>query len=136
MQQWQYVYGAWQNTILRPVLTVKLGANSLISTFFSRWYPLFLTKVSISMAHISVQKKNIASGSEPNRTLFRDNVHEFRRAKNVFQRYIICLCLKSFAKKSHFSKQTVKLTVKVCHILRAGPTGTQNQDLRPLFDSF
>ena len=30
----------------------------------------------------------------------------------------------------------MKVTVKVCLVLRAGPTETRNQDLRPLSDSF
>ena len=39
-------------------------------------------------------------------------------------------------KKSRFSKQTIKLTVKVCRILHTRPTGTQNQDSRSLLNSF
>ena len=39
-------------------------------------------------------------------------------------------------KKSYFSKQFVKLTIKICLILRVGPTGTWNQDLRPFSNSF
>ena len=42
----------------------------------------------------------------------------------------------SFAKKSHFSRQIVKLIVKICLVLRANPIGTQNQDPRPLPDLF
>ena len=30
----------------------------------------------------------------------------------------------------------MKLTIKVCFILCAGPTETQNQDLRPFLESF
>ena len=30
----------------------------------------------------------------------------------------------------------MKLTIKICLILHAWPTGTQNQDLRALLDSF
>ena len=39
-------------------------------------------------------------------------------------------------KKSCFSRQFVKLTIKACLILRVGPTETHNQDVRPLLDSF
>ena len=80
---------------------------------------------------------NFASGSEPNRALFWGNNPEFILVmKKAFQQYIIFLCLKSFAKKSCFSRQFVKLTVKVCLVLYIGPTVAQIQDLRPLPDLF
>ena len=80
---------------------------------------------------------NFVSWSKPNKVLFWGNDLEFiLMVKNTFQRYITCLCMKSFAKKSHFSRQFVKLKVKLCLILCASPTGTRNQDLRLLTDSF
>ena len=39
-------------------------------------------------------------------------------------------------KKSYFSRQTMKLTIKVCLVLLVRPIGTRNQDLRALTDSF
>ena len=39
-------------------------------------------------------------------------------------------------KKSHISRQTMKLIVKVCLVLHVGLAGTQNQALRPLPDLF
>ena len=44
--------------------------------------------------------------------------------------------MKFFAKISHFSRQIVKLIVKVCLVLSVGPTETQSHDPRPLPESF
>ena len=44
--------------------------------------------------------------------------------------------LEVICKKSYFSRQIVKLTVKVCLVLRAGQIGTRNKDLRPLRTRF
>ena len=39
-------------------------------------------------------------------------------------------------KNSRFSRQIMKLIVKICLILGVWPTGTQNQDPRPLLGLF
>ena len=39
-------------------------------------------------------------------------------------------------KKSCFSRHFVKLIIRICLVLRARPIETQNQDLRPLSNSF
>ena len=52
--------------------------------------------------------------------------------KNAFQRYIICLCLKSFTKNHIFRDKLWKMSIKVCLILCIGPTGTRNQNPTPL----
>ena len=46
------------------------------------------------------------------------------------------LIFEVICKRTHFSRQYVKLTVKVYLILCAEPTGTRNQDPRPLSNSF
>ena len=54
--------------------------------------------------------KNFASKFESNRALFWGNDPEFvLLMKNVFQRYMICLCLVVICKKLNFSRQTVKI---------------------------
>ena len=86
---------------------------------------VFRWKCSDCWHTFSFRNKNFASGFEANRALFwRNNPKFILITKNSFQQYIMCLYLKLFTKKSHFSRQTVKLTVKVCLILRAGPTET------------
>ena len=42
----------------------------------------------------------------------------------------------SFAKKLYFSRQSMKLIIKVCLVLCVGPIGIRNQDPKPLADSF
>ena len=59
------------------------------------------------------KKGNFASRFEPNGALFRGNDPEFILVtKNVFQHYIICLYLKSFAKNHVFFETIYKLAVK------------------------
>ena len=41
------------------ILTVVLGPKQLILASSSRWYPLFPTKVSGSLAHISMQSETM-----------------------------------------------------------------------------
>ena len=67
---------------------------------------------------------NFASGSEPNGDLFWGNDLEYILVMtNVFQQYIICLCLKSFAKRHIFRDSLQNWQLKLCLILCAGQSG-------------
>ena len=60
--------------------------------------------------------KKFASIFEPNGALFWGNDPEFILVtKNAFQWYITCLCLKSFAKKSHFFEINCKKNQSKLH---------------------
>ena len=77
----------------------------------------------IVSTHFCAEMIKFVSGFEPNGALFWGNDLEFLLvAKNSFQLYIICLC--------------VNLQLKYYLVLRVGPTGTWNQDLRSLPDLF
>ena len=66
----------------------------------------------------------------------RDNEAKFILVmKNTFQWYILWLFLKSFP-KSYVFWDNLNLIIKVCIVLCARPTESQNQDLRPLSDLF
>ena len=47
------------SVVLQPLSPLFFGLNKFISTSSSKWYPLFMTKVPISLACISVQKRQI-----------------------------------------------------------------------------
>ena len=49
--------GPYSLDIFQLVLTTKLGANQLTSTYSSKWYPSFPMKVRRSLACIFVQKQ-------------------------------------------------------------------------------
>ena len=119
-------------------LAVVFGSQQVHLNLLVKMVPFVPNKsAQIVGTHFCAKNANFVSGSERSGSLFRGNDLEFILAtKNAFQWYIICLCLKIFAKKSHFSKQSIKLTFKACLVLRAGPIGIQNQDLRTLPDSF
>ena len=123
LAQWQRLATAWNNN-LWPVLIAKLGANKFLLASSSKWYPPFSTKVSRSLARFTlpIDLNQIELYFEATIS------NSYSWQKNIFQWYIICLCLMSFAKKSSFSKT---LSHFACR-----PTETLNQDLRPLSDSF
>ena len=98
------VFSRLWSAVLWPVLMVNLGANLFISTASSRQYLSFSMKILISLARSSMQIKNFVSRFEPNETLFWSSDLELILViKNVFQRYIISLCLVLFV-KSHIFK--------------------------------
>ena len=105
----------WQIAVLQLVWRQLLVPTS------SFWPPLQNGTIRsrrkcLDHQHTFLCKKwKLSSWSEPNEALFWGNNFEFILVtkKKTFQRYIIYLCLKLFAKKSHFSRQSLKLTVKV-----------------------
>ena len=113
-QWWWWVIGAWRNSVLSTAdycflmrLMVAIGPNNFHLTSSSQWYPLFSTKVLRSSAHLLCKKRNFVRGSDPNEVLFGDNDLEFILvAKNTLKRYIIYLCLKSFA-ESHIFRENL-----------------------------
>ena len=86
----------------------------LSSLFSSQWYPLFAMKVPRSSTRFSVQNNKLCQLIRAKWSLFWGNDLEFLLiVKNTFQQYIICLYLKSFAKKTRFLRHIVKLTIKI-----------------------
>ena len=93
----------------RPISVPKFSANSLHQNgnLHSQWkcpdyWYIFLCK-----------KNKLCQWIWAKQSLIWGNDLEFILvATSAFQRYITCLCLKLFAKKSHFPRQTVKLKVK------------------------
>ena len=83
------------------------------------------------------KRTNFVGGSKPKEALFWGNDLEFILvARNYFQRCIICLYLNSFTKIHNFWDSLWNWQLKYFLILHIAPTGTRNQDLRPLLDSF
>ena len=83
------------------------------------------------------KNENFTSRSEPNGALFWGNDPKFILVtKNAFHLYIICLCLKSFAKCHIFWDKLWNWQLKFVSFLRTWRTGTWNQNSRPLLDLF
>ena len=73
------------------------------------------------------------SQGEPYFDVTIPNLHSQRKwLPTVYNFFYVWGCLQ----KATFSRQSVKLIIKLCLILRAGPTEIWNQDPRPLSNSF
>ena len=87
--------------------------------------------------HFRAKIRNFVSGSEPNGALFWGyNLEFILMEKTCFPTVYNLPIFEVVCKKSHFLRQYVKLMVKLCLVLHARPTGTQNQDPKPLSDLF
>ena len=116
-----------------PAMEASFGLHA---SYWASWHQV-VKFCSQKNWHFFPCKQNFKPWSESNGTLFWGNDPKFILAtKNIFLRYIICLFLVLFAKSRTFWDKLWNFLVKVCFVLRAEPTRTQNQNLRPLPDSF
>ena len=112
------VTGAWLckpvifSTIFLPTLEVflaYLNGFEILMKFWASWHLVFQILSPEKLAR-SPCKQNFKPWSKLNEALLWDKDLEFILVvKNYFQRYIICLCLESFAKKSYVSRKTVEM---------------------------
>ena len=97
----------WQNDSEMPSLATPATGSECQHTHLNLLFKMvsFVLDESAQIISMYFRTKivDFASGLEPNRASFLGNDLEFILvAKNTFQWYIICLCLKSFAKSQVF----------------------------------